>query len=181
MTRSIRRGHMRLQSYVEPQLAERVDRYCAATGISESALIKSSVSQYLDGTSDVTLLDRLGRALERVHRDLELLCEGFAVFVRLWLAHTPTIPEDGSALHARAPRAVASSSSSTSPSNTRAGGASSTICRKSTSPTTRSSPLRPGGPQTPAARMRKSCGALPPVRRSPDRFAQIGSAACGQI
>jgi hypothetical protein len=33
--------------------------------------------------------------LERVHRDLELFCEGFAVFVRLWFAHTPSIPEDG--------------------------------------------------------------------------------------
>ena len=109
MTRSIRRGHMRLQSYVEPDLAQRVDRFCAATGVSESALIKSSVSQYLDGTSDFTLflrrLDRLGRALERVHRDLELLSEGFAVFVRLWLAHTPNIPEDGK----RAARASAES------------------------------------------------------------------------
>jgi hypothetical protein len=109
MTRTIRRGHTRLQSYVEPELAQQVDRYCATTGISESALIKSCVSQYLDGTSDVTLfirrLDRLGRALERVHRDLELLCEGFAVFVRLWFAHTPSIPEDGK----RAARASAES------------------------------------------------------------------------
>jgi hypothetical protein len=100
---------MRLQSYVEPELAQRIDRFCAATGISESALIKSSVSQYLDGTSDMTLMlrrqDRLGRALERVHRDLELLCEGFAVFVRLWFAHTPSIPEDGK----RAARASAES------------------------------------------------------------------------
>jgi hypothetical protein len=109
MTRTIRRGHMRLQSYIEPELAQRIDRFCAATGISESALIKSSVSQYLDGTSDAALylrrLDRLGRALERVHRDLELLCEGFAVFVRVWFAHTPSIPDDGK----RAARASAES------------------------------------------------------------------------
>jgi hypothetical protein len=51
-------------------MAVRVDQYCAARGLSESALIKSSLSKYLDGTNDATLLlrrmDRLGRARERV-------------------------------------------------------------------------------------------------------------------
>jgi hypothetical protein len=99
MTRSIRRGRIRLQSYVDPALAERLDRFCAAMGVSESAIVKSSLSQYLDGTSDATLLlrrlDRLGRAVARSQRDLELLSEAFAVFIRLWFAHTPSLPEDG--------------------------------------------------------------------------------------
>jgi hypothetical protein len=103
------RGHVRLQSYVEPELAQRIDRFCAASGVSESALVKSSVCQYLDGTSDATLvlrrLDRLGRALEQAHRDLQLLAEGFAVFVRIWFAHMPAIPED----QRRAARASAES------------------------------------------------------------------------
>jgi hypothetical protein len=107
--KAIRRGHVRLQSYVEPDLAQRIDRFCAASGLSASTLIKSSICQYLDGTSDLTLvirrLDRLGRAFERFHRDLQLLAEGFAVYVRLWLAHTPLIPEDGR----RAARASAES------------------------------------------------------------------------
>ena len=107
--KAIRRGHVRLQSYVEPDLAQRIDRFCATSGLSESTLIKSSICQYLDGTSDLTLvirrLDRLGRAFERFHRDLQLLAEGFAVYVRLWLAHTPLIPEDGR----RAARASAES------------------------------------------------------------------------
>ena len=75
----------------------------------ERAHQSASVSQYLDGASDISLLlrrlDRLGRALERIHQDLELLCESFAVFVRLWFAHTPNIPEDGR----RAARASAES------------------------------------------------------------------------
>jgi hypothetical protein len=107
--KAIRRGHVRLPSYVEPDLAQRIDRFCAASGLSESTLIKSSICQYLDGTSDLTLvirrLDRLGRAFELFHRDLQLLAEGFAVYVRLWLAHTPLIPEDGR----RAARASAES------------------------------------------------------------------------
>ena len=103
------RGHVRLQSYVEPELAQRIDRFCAASGMSESALVKSSVCQYLDGTSDLTLvirrLDRLGQAFERCHRDLQFLAEGFAVFVRIWFAHMPAVPED----QRRAARASAES------------------------------------------------------------------------
>jgi hypothetical protein len=98
MKRSLYRGLVRLQSYVEPALAERVDQYCAATGLSESALIKSSLTKSLDGTNDATLvlrrMDRLGRAREQDHRDLEFLSEAFSVFVRLWLAHTPGMPEE---------------------------------------------------------------------------------------
>jgi hypothetical protein len=96
--RTIYRGLVRLQSYVEPTVAERVDKFCAATGLSESALIKSSVCKHLDGISDATLLlrrlDRIGRAIERGHRDHAFHSEAFAVFVRLWLAHTPSLPED---------------------------------------------------------------------------------------
>src|SRR5580658_3270915 len=31
---------------------------------------------------------------DRMHRDLELLSEAFSVFVRLWFAHTPSVPVD---------------------------------------------------------------------------------------
>jgi hypothetical protein len=98
MPRAIHRGRVRLQSYVNPPLADRVGRFCAAMGISESALVKSALEQYLDGTADATLvlrrLDRLGRAGARTQRDLELLSEAFAVYIRVWFAHTPNVPED---------------------------------------------------------------------------------------
>jgi hypothetical protein len=59
--------------------------------------VKSALGQYLDGTSDATLLlrrlDRLGRAASVTQRDLEVLSQAFGVFVRRWLAHTPTVPE----------------------------------------------------------------------------------------
>src|SRR5580698_2911690 len=98
MPRAVHRGRVRLQSYVDPATADRVDRFCAAMGMSESALVKSALDQYLAGTSDAALvlrrLDRLGRAVERNQRDLELLSEAFAVYIRLWFAHTPNVPED---------------------------------------------------------------------------------------
>jgi hypothetical protein len=98
MTRATHRGRVRLQSYVEPAFADRVSRYCLAMGVSESAIVKSSLDQYLDGTGDATLLlrrlDRLGRAVARSQRDLQILSHAFGVFTRLWLAHTPRVPDD---------------------------------------------------------------------------------------
>ncbi len=98
MTRATHRGRARLQSYVEPAFADRVSRYCLAMGVTESAIVKSALGQYLDGTGDATLLlrriDRLGRALARSQRDLEILSHAFGVFTRLWLAHTPRVPEE---------------------------------------------------------------------------------------
>ena len=99
MTKAVRRGRVRLAPYVEATLAERLEQFCAAAGATESAVVAAAVRQYLDGTSDTALLlrriDRLGRALARHQRDLELLSEAFGVFVRLWFAHTPNIPEEG--------------------------------------------------------------------------------------
>jgi hypothetical protein len=70
MSRATHRGRVRLQSYVEPAFADRVNRYCLAMGVSESAIVKSSLDQYLDGVGDATLLlrrlDRLGRAAAHV-------------------------------------------------------------------------------------------------------------------
>ena len=99
MNKTIRRGRVRLVPYVPAELGERVVAACASSGVTESAVVEAALRQYLDGTSDRTLLlrrlDRLGRAVERDHRDLELLTETFAVYMRLWFAHTPSIPEDG--------------------------------------------------------------------------------------
>ena len=79
-------------------LRDRVSSYCAASKISERAVFEAALEQYLNGTSDMTLvlrrLDRLGRADDRVHRDVELLSASFAVFVRLWFAHTPNLRDE---------------------------------------------------------------------------------------
>jgi len=52
------RKRVRLQAYVEPELAERVAHRCAAMGTSESGIVRSSVLQFLDGASDSALLLR---------------------------------------------------------------------------------------------------------------------------
>ena len=96
-----RTERVRLYPYVDAPIAKRLEALCAATGITESAVVQTALGQYLDQISDTTLLmrrlDRLGRAQARVHRDIELLSEAFATWIKLWFAHTPQIPEDARA------------------------------------------------------------------------------------
>jgi predicted transcriptional regulator len=98
MNKTIRRGRARLVPRVSAELAERLSEVCASTNVTETAVVETALRQHLDGTSDRTLLfrrlDRLDRAIERTHRDVQLLAEAFAVFVQLWLAHAPTLDEE---------------------------------------------------------------------------------------
>ncbi len=79
--KAIRRGRARLVPRVPAELAQRLANVCAATNATETAVVEAALRLHLDGTSDRTLLfrrlDRLGRAVERSHRDLELLSEAF--------------------------------------------------------------------------------------------------------
>ena len=91
-------SRVRKQPYLLPEIAKRLRLHCAANGMTESAGIAAAIEQWVDGTSDRTLLlrrlDRLGRALERLQRDEGFHSEAFALFVRAWFAHTPSLPED---------------------------------------------------------------------------------------
>jgi predicted transcriptional regulator len=98
MSKTIRGGRARLVPRVAAELAERLSELCASTSVTETAVVETALRQHLDGTSDRTLLfrrlDRLDRAMERTHRDVQLLSQAFAVFVQLWLAHAPKLSED---------------------------------------------------------------------------------------
>ena len=95
MTSGPRRRPRRIHPYVAKEVAERLQKYCAASGATESAVVEAALRQHLDGTSDRTLLfrrlDRIGRGVGRMQRDLELQAEAFGVFVRVWFAHTPNV------------------------------------------------------------------------------------------
>ncbi len=88
----------RVWTHLSATLRDRLSSYCAASNITERAVFEAALEQYISGTSDMTLilrrLDRLGRAADRVHRDVELLSATLAVFVRLWFAHTPSLREE---------------------------------------------------------------------------------------
>ena len=88
----------RVWTHLSAPLRDRLSSYCAASNITERAVFEAALEQYISGTSDMTLvlrrIERLGRAADRVHRDVELLSAAFAVFVQLWFAHTPSLREE---------------------------------------------------------------------------------------
>jgi hypothetical protein len=70
--------------------------YSAAKGLTESAAVQAALEEYLDGDEKdsaviIRRLDRLGRAVVRQQRDVEVLSEAFALFVRLWSAYQPEL------------------------------------------------------------------------------------------
>jgi hypothetical protein len=88
----------RVWTHLSAPLRDRLSSYCAASNITERAVFEAALEQYISGTSDMTLvlrrIERLSRAADRVHRDVEVLSAAFAVFVRLWFAHTPSLREE---------------------------------------------------------------------------------------
>jgi len=92
--RGATRSRERIKAYVSPDLRGRLIDYCAAKNFTQSAVIEAALTQHLelpDSLLFLRRLDRLGRAIERGHRDLELLSQGFALFVQCWFAHAPTL------------------------------------------------------------------------------------------
>jgi hypothetical protein len=97
---SKKRDCVRIHPYVDRALVRRLAGHAAAKGDSESAVVESALRCHLDGedtavTQLLQRLDRLGRANERLHRDIELLSEAFAIWVQLWFAYGPSIDHDG--------------------------------------------------------------------------------------
>jgi len=94
----VRREVVRLHPYVDHELAKQMAAYGAAMGMTTSSVVQAALRQYLHGTGDMTLimrrLDRLSRAWNRTQRDLEIQMEAFGLWVKIWFAHTPRVPDD---------------------------------------------------------------------------------------
>jgi hypothetical protein len=95
VTPKVRR--VRVSTRLTVALRDRLSKHCAASGLSERAVLEDALRQYLDGTSDGALvlrrLDRLDQAMARDHHDLELLSEAFGMYVRQWFARTSGVSE----------------------------------------------------------------------------------------
>jgi hypothetical protein len=90
------RNQVRHGPYFPLDESQRLRQYCAATNTTENAVFREAIRRFLgDAPTDATVIlgrmDRVQRAQVRVQRDLELLTEAFAVWVRFWFAHTPAI------------------------------------------------------------------------------------------
>jgi hypothetical protein len=96
------RTREQIHPFVTPALRKRLGLYASRKGATQSSVVEAALLQYLDAeVTDRALilrrLDRLTRAAARQQRDIEVLEEAFAVFVQIWFAHTPRLPEDAKA------------------------------------------------------------------------------------
>ena len=98
MSALIRRCLVRLHPYVDQTIAQQLAVHCAGTGATVSAVVEAALREHLERTGAITdilrCLDRLGRGIERAHRDLELFTAAFAVWVKIWFAYMPRIDGD---------------------------------------------------------------------------------------
>lgn len=89
-----------IRSWLPTALRQRVRLYAARRGATESSVVESALNEYLDHEiTDRALilrrLNRLDRQILTFQRDFDLLSQAFGVFVQVWFAHTPQIPEAG--------------------------------------------------------------------------------------
>ncbi|OJW31163.1 MAG: CopG family transcriptional regulator [Rhodospirillales bacterium 69-11] len=87
--------------YIERALMKRLDQLAEKPGVTRSAILEDSLRAYLDrrGASELDdkfkqRLDRLSMQLGRIERDVGIVLESLALFVRYELTVTAPLPED---------------------------------------------------------------------------------------
>jgi hypothetical protein len=77
------------------ELSDRLRTFASGKGSSQNSIIQKALKRYLDDNLDGPLilkrLDRLSRATTRVHRDVTIIADALAIFVQIYLAHTPRL------------------------------------------------------------------------------------------
>lgn len=90
----------RLNIFIEPEHAKRLDRLAVHKGVSKSAVVASALASFLspDGGDQreaaiAKRLDRLSRQFDRLERDQNILIETVALYVRYFLTVSIPVPE----------------------------------------------------------------------------------------
>ena len=92
----------RLNIFLEPDHARRLQALAVHRGVSKSALIAAALSSFLASPETlaqreltvVRRLDRLSRQFDRLERDQNLLIEALALYVRIYLTLSLPVPEE---------------------------------------------------------------------------------------
>lgn len=90
----------RLNIFIEPVHAKRLDQVAALKGVSKSAVIAAALASFLspDGADQreaaiAKRLDRLSRQFDRLERDQNVLIETTALYIRYFLTVSIPVPE----------------------------------------------------------------------------------------
>lgn len=89
----------KLSAYVSDSVAQRLELAARRPGTNKSAIVDAALDRFLnperDASGDAALirrLDRMSRQLDRADRDLSIMAETIALFVRYYLTITPPLP-----------------------------------------------------------------------------------------
>lgn len=90
----------RLNIFIEPEHAKRLDHVASRKGVSKSAVIAAALASFLspDGEDQreaamAKRLDRLSRQFDRLERDQNVLIETVALYLRYFLTVSIPVPE----------------------------------------------------------------------------------------
>ncbi len=90
----------RLNIFIEPEHAKRLDQVATLKGVSKSAVIAAALASFLSPDGDdqreaaiAKRLDRLSRQFDRLERDQNVLIETVALYIRYFLTVSTTVPE----------------------------------------------------------------------------------------
>src|SRR3546814_11612144 len=90
----------RLNLFMQPDHARRLDDLAAHRGVSKSSIVAAALAAFLApdggdprGAVVTRRLDRLSRQIEALDRDQTILIETVALYVRYVLTVTPALPE----------------------------------------------------------------------------------------
>ncbi len=94
----------RMNVYFDPDLLAQVEALALRRQVSKSAIVEAAVASFLSGDTADRLeaamsrrLDKLGRQIDTLDEDLAVLGETVSLFIRIWLASTPPLPESAQA------------------------------------------------------------------------------------
>ena len=90
----------RLNLFIEPEHARRLDDLATMKGLSKSSIIAAALASFLSPDSGdqreaavAKRLDRLSRQLDKLERDQNILIETLALYVRYFLTVSTPVPE----------------------------------------------------------------------------------------
>ncbi|MFN8680330.1 CopG family transcriptional regulator [Paracoccus sp. P2] len=86
--------------YLDPEVEKALADFAARRDRSQSMIAEAAIASFLSPDDAerreavvAKRLDQMDRRLSRVERDVGISVETMAVFIRFWLATTPTLPE----------------------------------------------------------------------------------------
>lgn len=90
----------RLNLFIEPEHAKRLDELATMKGLSKSSIVAAALASFLSPDSGdqreaaiAKRMDRLSRQLDKLERDQNILIETLALYVRYFLTVSTPVPE----------------------------------------------------------------------------------------